>query len=149
MTATRTFSFSVYQRAKHTLDGWIAELTGSSPLAIANGRGAVPTGSTMLCFAGAGAVSGAFAAPITSTLTYLPIYPLAIWLTPAGPFELTKNFAQISNIMLERSAAPQSLTELCVDGRGQAHGALRMARELVRQRGVRILYAGFRLHMRE
>ncbi|KAB8596093.1 hypothetical protein FH972_025802 [Carpinus fangiana] len=59
ITIVRTVSFSIYQRAKYTYDDWIDRATGSSPLAVANTRGALPTLSTAACFGAAGATSGA------------------------------------------------------------------------------------------
>jgi hypothetical protein len=55
----RTVSFSIYQRSKYAIDDWMYQATGSSPLVIANTRGALPTFSTITCFGLAGATAGA------------------------------------------------------------------------------------------
>jgi solute carrier family 25 carnitine/acylcarnitine transporter 20/29 len=59
ITLVRTVSFSIYQRSKYAIDDWIYQATGSSPLVIANTRGAYPTLSTVACFGLAGAGAGA------------------------------------------------------------------------------------------
>jgi len=59
ITLVRTVSFSIYQRSKYALDSWIDRATGSSPLRIANTKGATPTLSTVTCFGLAGATAGA------------------------------------------------------------------------------------------
>ena len=59
ITLVRTVSFSIYQRSKYALDGWIYQATGSSPLDIANNRAALPTFSTIACFGLAGVNAGA------------------------------------------------------------------------------------------
>lgn len=59
ITLVRTVSFSIYQKSKYTLDDWIYQATGSSPLVIANTKDALPTLSTMACFGLAGATAGA------------------------------------------------------------------------------------------
>ena len=59
ITLVRTVSFSIYQRTKYALDNWIYQTTGSSPLVIANTRGAWPTLSTVACFGLAGVNAGA------------------------------------------------------------------------------------------
>lgn len=59
ITLVRTVSFSIYQRSKYTVDDWIYQATGSSPLVVANTKGAWPTFSTISCFGLAGATAGA------------------------------------------------------------------------------------------
>jgi hypothetical protein len=68
ITLVRTVSFSIYQRSKYAIDDWIYQATGSSPLVIANTRGAYPTLSTIACFGLAGAGAGATITAIACTL---------------------------------------------------------------------------------
>ncbi|KAH8730035.1 mitochondrial carrier domain-containing protein [Phaeosphaeriaceae sp. PMI808] len=127
ITLVRTVSFSIYQRSKYAIDDWIYQATGSSPLVIANTRGAYPTLSTVACFGLAGAGAGA-------TITAI-----------ACPFELTKLSAQISVLMAERT-----------DGGGkndairksyQNLGTWKTAQNLIKHRGWGGLYSGFHLHL--
>lgn len=67
ITLVRTVSFSIYQRAKYTLDDWMYKNTGTSPLKVANTQGALPNFSTVTCFSLAGAVSGAAVTAIACT----------------------------------------------------------------------------------
>lgn len=69
ITLVRTVSFSVYQRAKYTYDAWMTRVSGHSPLAIANTRGARPNLNTMACFFTAGATAGAVITFIACTRT--------------------------------------------------------------------------------
>lgn len=55
---TRVLNFGVYRKAKYYLDGVIENTTGSSPLQHVNKPGTYPNVSTVLCFTGAGAISG-------------------------------------------------------------------------------------------
>jgi solute carrier family 25 carnitine/acylcarnitine transporter 20/29 len=59
ITLVRTVSFSIYQKSKYTLDEWIYQSTGSSPLVIANTKDALPTFSTIACFGLSGMAAGA------------------------------------------------------------------------------------------
>lgn len=59
ITLVRTVSFSIYQRSKYTIDDWIYQATGNSPLVTANTKGAWPSLSTISCFGLAGATAGA------------------------------------------------------------------------------------------
>lgn len=78
----RTVSFSIYQRSKYAIDDWMYQATGSSPLVIANTKGALPTLSTMTCFGLAGATAGATITAIACAYTS--------WLRcPAVPVRLT------------------------------------------------------------
>lgn len=70
ITLVRTVSFSIYQRSKYAIDDWIYQATGSSPLVIANTKGAYPTLSTVACFGLAGAGAGASITAIACTNTY-------------------------------------------------------------------------------
>lgn len=126
ITLVRTVSFSVYQRAKYTYDAWMTRVSGSSPLAIANTRGARPNLNTMSCFFTAGATAGA-------VITFI-----------ACPFELTKMSAQISVLAQSKEAGAkpnpivQSYAEL---------GTLRTAQMVVKHRGMGGLYAGVHYHL--
>ncbi|KAF2235131.1 mitochondrial carrier [Viridothelium virens] len=127
VTLVRTVSFSIYQRAKYSIDEWMYLASGTSPLEIANTRGALPTLSTMTCFGISGAAAGAAVTAI------------------ACPFELTKLSAQFSVLMAnnkgsmsEPTARPNHLPQ---------HGTLKTAMNLVKQRGPKGLYHGFQLHL--
>lgn len=58
VTAVRTSSFSIYQSAKYKYAKHFENITGESPLDVANARGRYPTMSTILCFGAAGATAG-------------------------------------------------------------------------------------------
>lgn len=129
-------------------DDWIESATGTSPLAVANTKGAWPTFSTAACFGAAGATSGALITAIScKNLLYLLKDQLNNYLQlPLGPFELTKLSAQIAVLM-----------EKGVDGSGgstknntikqKTPGTLGTARFIMKQRGFRGLYSGFHLHL--
>lgn len=128
ITLVRTVSFSIYQKAKYTYDGWIHHATGNSPLVHANTHGAWPSLSTVTCFGAAGATSGALITVISC------------------PFELTKLNAQIAVLMqkgINRS------TEAQQEKPRKILGTLGTARTIVGHRGVLGLYSGFHLHLRE
>ncbi|KAF2278078.1 mitochondrial carrier [Westerdykella ornata] len=127
ITLVRTVSFSIYQKSKYTLDGWIYQATGSSPLAIANTKHATPNLATVTCFGLAGATSGAVITAI------------------ACPFELTKLSAQISVLMADRTDGGGSCDALRKSY--QNLGTLRTAQNLVKHRGWLGLYSGFHLHL--
>ena len=60
ITAVRTLSFSVYQKAKYKASSVIGHYTGSDePLRVVNQPGSLPTWGTVLCFGSAGATAGA------------------------------------------------------------------------------------------
>lgn len=73
ITLVRTVSFSIYQRSKYALDNWIYQTTGSSPLVIANTKGAWPTLSTVTCFGLAGVNAGGAITIIACTGITLPL----------------------------------------------------------------------------
>jgi len=129
ITLVRTVSFSIYQKAKYSFDDWIYKATGSSPLVVANTRGAMPTFSTIACFGGAGAVAGA-------TITAI-----------ACPFELTKLSAQLSTLMSSKTGV--STQNQAIIKSYHQQGTFRTAQALVRNRGIGGLYAGFHYHLRE
>ena len=65
VTAVRTLSFSIYQKAKYRYSAAIGRATGSDePLVVVNRPGSIPTLGTMACFAAAGATAGAFISAI-------------------------------------------------------------------------------------
>ena len=60
VTAVRTVSFSVYQKAKYASSDFIGRMTGKDePLVVVNKPGSVPTAHTVACFGFAGASAGA------------------------------------------------------------------------------------------
>jgi len=127
VTLVRTVSFSLYQKAKYAYDRSITQMTGQSPLVIANAPGSYPTLSTMACFGAAGATAG------------------AVITTISCPFELTKLNEQLAGKMAREtvrlSANPSSAVDL------KSGGSWATARRLVRDRGFQGLYAGYRLHL--
>ncbi|KAJ4986467.1 mitochondrial carrier protein [Stagonosporopsis vannaccii] len=127
ITLVRTVSFSIYQRSKYTIDDWIYQATGSSPLVVANTKGAWPTFSTITCFGLAGATAGA-------TITAI-----------ACPFELTKLSAQISVLMADRNDGCKQND--AIRKSYQNLGTFKTAQNLVRHRGWTGLYSGFHLHL--
>ena len=134
VTLVRTISFSIYQRAKYAYDRSITELTGKSPLVLANAPGSYPSLLTVSCFGTAGATAGA----VITTLSC--------------PFELTKLNEQLagkevrqhaiacSTASTSRSAAPAATTF-------SSAGSWATARRLFRDRGFTGLYCGYRLHL--
>jgi len=127
ITLVRTVSFSIYQQAKYAADDIIYKTTGTSPLVIANTRGAYPNWSTVLCFGASGAAAGAAIVPI------------------ACPFELTKNAQQLAEVMVNRPRIPGMDKDLA--GSYQKKGTLATARQLVKHRGLLGLYSGFSYHL--
>ncbi|EON62868.1 hypothetical protein W97_02093 [Coniosporium apollinis CBS 100218] len=129
ITLVRTVSFSIYQKAKYTYDGWIRRATGSSPLVIANTKDALPTLGTVTCFGAAGATAGA-------VITFI-----------ACPFELTKLSAQIAVLMNDRN---RSSVDEPLRKRIQSYqqmGTIKTARAIVKHRGFRGLYSGLQFHL--
>lgn len=120
VTIVRTISFSLYQKSKYKYDSWITQVTGKSPLAIANAPGSMPTLSTIACFSSAGATSGAILTVVSC------------------PFELTK---------LSEQLAGKEAREPGGSGSTKGSGAWATARRLYYTRGVTGLYAGYRLQL--
>lgn len=58
VTAVRTASFTIYQRAKYVYADFFESMTGESPLSIANAANRYPNLSTVTCFGLAGATAG-------------------------------------------------------------------------------------------
>lgn len=137
VTLVRTVSFSLYQRAKYAFDEGITNMTGESPLRIANAPGSYPTLSTMACFGAAGATAG------------------AVITTISCPFELTKLNEQLAGKEARKAAMSKTKTTGATPQSGAAPvvdlkngGSWATARRLVRDRGLfGGLYAGYRLHL--
>ncbi|KAG9542729.1 hypothetical protein KCU79_g17908, partial [Aureobasidium melanogenum] len=125
VTLVRTISFSLYQRSKYVVDYYMTQMTGKSPLELANKKGQSPTLSTIACFGSAGAIAGAVITCVSC------------------PFELIKLNAQLAGKM-KREANPSDRPQPISDLRT---GAFRTAQQLVRDRGIRGLYCGYRLHL--
>ena len=132
VTTVRTISFSIYQRVKYAIDRSMKEVTGKSPLEIANAPNSYPNIYTIVCFGTAGACSGA----IITTLSC--------------PFELTKLNEQLAGKDARQKAqglSSGSATTSSAIGTAQS-GPWKTAKRLVRDRGFfRGLYAGYRLHL--
>lgn len=127
VTLVRTVSFSLYQKAKYAYDKSITQMTGQSPLVIANAPGSYPTLSTMACFGAAGATAG------------------AVITTISCPFELTKLNEQLAGKIARDAAKQKGNASATVDLK--SGGSLATARRLVRDRGIQGLYAGYRFHL--
>ncbi|KAK6004422.1 hypothetical protein QM012_008284 [Aureobasidium pullulans] len=125
VTIVRTISFSLYRRSKHVVDHYMTQMTGQSPLELANKTGQSPTLATITCFSSAGAIAGAAITCVSC------------------PFELIKLNAQLAGKM-QREANPSDRPQPISDLRT---GAFRTAQQLVRDRGFRGLYCGYRLHL--
>lgn len=122
LTLTRTFTFSIYRRAKYQLDKWIESATGSSPLQHVNKMGTYPNLSTVVCFTGSGMIAGGLLAPFLT------------------PIELLKNCSQSSVLM---ASGTNSTSKTKNVGRVTTMAA---ARQIMAERGVLGLFTGFRLH---
>jgi solute carrier family 25 carnitine/acylcarnitine transporter 20/29 len=133
ITLVRTVSFSIYQRSKYALDDWIYQATGSSPLVIANTKGAYPTLSTVACFGLAGAGAGATITAIACTRNcYNTGEAVLTWSRSVRADE-----AERTNIRLDIRKSYQNL------------GTLKTAQNLIKHRGWKGLYSGFHLHLRK
>jgi solute carrier family 25 (mitochondrial carnitine/acylcarnitine transporter), member 20/29 len=66
ITLSRTFSFSIYRKAKYKIDEIIESTTGVSPLQHVNKPGTFPNVSTVVCFGGAGMIAGGAMATVLS-----------------------------------------------------------------------------------
>lgn len=141
VTVVRTISFSLYQKVKYAIDRSITQMTGESPLKIANAPGSYPTPSTMFTFGMAGAAAG------------------AVITTISCPFELTKLNEQLAGKMAREVIHQQSQpgragaeakadkTASRVAAQLKSGSSWATARRLVRDRGWTGLYAGYRLHL--
>ncbi|CAF9910972.1 MAG: hypothetical protein GOMPHAMPRED_007253 [Gomphillus americanus] len=127
ITAVRTLSFSVYQKAKYKASATIGGLTGEDePLIVVNRPGSIPNWGTILCFGSAGAAAGA-----ASTLL-------------ACPFELTKNAMVISKQIASSGVGTKAHP---IRSSYQNKNTFLTARQIVRNCGVMGLYSGFQLQI--
>jgi len=131
VTVVRTISFSIYQKTKYFFDRSIKQVTGQSPLEIANAPGSYPNAYTWACFGAAGAVAGA-------TITTL-----------SCPFELTKLNEQLAGkVARERAKVnPNCIGQNASPMVDVKSGSWNTAKRLVRDRGLMGLYSGYRLHL--
>lgn len=132
ITTSRALGFSIYRKAKYTLDGWIEATTGSSPLQHVNKPGTYPNPSTLVCFTGAGMISGGV---------------IAVALTP---IELIKNATQSSVLMASSNTAtpkpnPGTVVPL-VKNLGRV-SSWTSTKRIIERRGFFGLWTGFRLHL--
>ena len=135
ITTSRALGFSIYRKAKYTLDSWIEAGTGSSPLQHVNKPGTYPNSSTLLCFTGAGMISGGL---------------VAVVLTPV---ELIKNATQSSVLMASSSSSTSTSGSAStpkpspsVKNYGRVSSWTSMKR-IIERRGIFGLWTGFRLHL--
>ena len=132
VTVVRTISFSLYQKAKYAYDRFVTDMTGKSPLVIANAPGSYPTLLTMSCFGAAGATAG------------------AVITTISCPFELTKLNEQLAGKMAREPAAKGVVGQTGTPSNTfdvKTGGSIATAKRLVTERGLKGLYAGYRLHL--
>ena len=64
ITFNRTLGFIAYRKAKYEIDRVMERATGNSPLEWVNTPGTYPNMGTLICFGGAGALSGAVLSPL-------------------------------------------------------------------------------------
>ncbi|EZF28299.1 hypothetical protein H101_08015 [Trichophyton interdigitale H6] len=88
LTIVRVTNFTVYQKCKHAISDFVERQTGTSPLAVYNTPGSLPTFTGVSCFMASGMLAGLCAAPI------------------ACPFELAKNVVQTSVLMASSQRGP-------------------------------------------
>lgn len=134
VTVVRTISFSLYQRAKYTIDRAMNKHLGKSPLAMANAPNGYPNVYTLACFGLAGACSG------------------IVITTISCPFELTKLNEQLAGKILRdarsaRDAAIRDGSKTVPPPYDKKFGSWATARRLMKQRGIAGLYSGYRLHL--
>jgi hypothetical protein len=136
LTITRVAGFSVYQKAKYTLDGIIENATGISPLQTVNTPGSYPNFQTVACFTTAGAISGAVLTPFLT------------------PFELVKNATQTSVLMsstadpLTNARGPNIGSVAPEHGRADPRvGPWRAIKQIISSRGPTGLWTGWNLHL--
>ncbi|KAI4127150.1 MAG: hypothetical protein LQ347_004720 [Umbilicaria vellea] len=127
LTLVRTISFSVYQKAKYKFSAAIGQATGGDePLVVVNQVGSYPSLATLACFGAAGATAGVATSAI------------------ACPFELTKNSAQISMLMVKKN---HSVANEVVLKSYEQKGTFKIARNIIKHRGIMGLYSGYQLHL--
>lgn len=64
LTIVRVTNFTVYQKCKHAISDFVERQTGTSPLAVYNTPGSLPTFTGVSCFMASGMLAGLCAAPI-------------------------------------------------------------------------------------
>ena len=145
VTAVRTVSFSVYQKAKYKASSFIGTVTGKEePLLVVNKPGSVPDLSTVTCFGMAGAAAGAastFIACQCSDLCWLIVVYSNTFL---GPFELTKNAMVIAK---QIAATSVGVNQNPIRISYQDKSTFRTAKQIVSNCGFLGLYSGFQLQM--
>ncbi|RKF59793.1 putative mitochondrial carrier C29A3.11c [Erysiphe neolycopersici] len=130
VTLVRTVSFSIYQRSKYSYATWIKQNFGTDPLLHVNTPGNYPNLSTISCFGAAGATAG-------SLITLV-----------SCPFELTKLSAQVSNLDVNRKLGVyKSYDARKIAATYQNKGTFKTAKNIIKNRGILGLYAGFHLHL--
>jgi solute carrier family 25 (mitochondrial carnitine/acylcarnitine transporter), member 20/29 len=127
VTLVRTVSLSIYQQSKYFFDEQIYRATGTSPLVIANTRGAYPNLYTIACFGASGMVAGA-------TITAI-----------ACPFELVKVAQQLAELM-SRSPNKNMDVKMALSYKGK--GTFGTAKQIIINRGTKLgIYSGFSYHL--
>ena len=143
ITAVRTLSFSVYQKAKYKASATIGGLTGEDePLIVVNRPGSIPNWGTILCFGSAGAAAGAASTLLACELKALLTVSFA---DSSGPFELTKNAMVISKQIASSGVGTKAHP---IRSSYQNKNTFLTARQIVRNCGVMGLYSGFQLQIR-
>ena len=145
VTAVRTVSFSVYQKAKYKASSFIGTVTGKEePLLVVNKPGSVPDLSTVTCFGMAGAAAGAASTFIACQCFNSPYSVSLLISNLSGPFELTK-----SAMVIAKQIAATSVGNNCNSIRSsyQNKSTWRTAKQIVANCGFLGLYSGFQLQM--
>lgn len=79
LTIVRVTNFTVYQKCKHGISDFVERQTGTSPLAVYNTPGSLPTFTGVSCFMASGMLAGLCAAPIACAFILLHKYlPLVV-----------------------------------------------------------------------
>ncbi|KDB37368.1 hypothetical protein H112_01278, partial [Trichophyton rubrum D6] len=130
LTIVRVTNFTVYQKCKHGISDFVERQTGTSPLAVYNTPGSLPTFTGVSCFMASGMLAGLCAAPI------------------ACPFELAKNVVQTSVLMASSQRGPT--------GKGLKYTSLQNVprlstiqaiKQIISRHGFSGLYTGMGLHV--
>jgi solute carrier family 25 carnitine/acylcarnitine transporter 20/29 len=141
ITASRTTSFTIYQKAKYSFSAAIGRATGGAePLVIVNKPGSTPTPATIVCFAAAGCTAGSLTGLFSCMFWYKQSISRSLRLT--GPFELMKVLTQNSDRSRTSMDDPTNVRRTYA-----GKGSLKTAANIVTQRGWLGLYSGFRLQL--